>query len=160
MYKAVLSVCLSICLVLASHPLVMAQSKTSSQVVRRPLPSTLKTQWPTGAWILEGVGIIMITGGIVCLGLSAGQLTLRDQLINQAKTDFGDRGRTEVQATEIQAAENNGVGLDAAGWIVGGVGMGLLVVGAVWMFSHRPVPKDPLLSSTTFKSKRIVLLKE
>ncbi|MCK6510079.1 hypothetical protein L6R29_08945 [Myxococcota bacterium] len=95
-------------------------------------------QWPVGAWVLEGVGAAVVIGGLVCFSLSAGRMTDRDRKIKEANEDIKNNGFSDVSASAVKQAEDEAITLGTVGWIVTGVGVGLVLVGAIWMFVHRP----------------------
>ncbi len=95
-------------------------------------------QWPIGAWVLEGVGAAVVVGGLVCFAISAGRMTDRDRKIKEANEDIKNNGFSDVSASAVKQAEDEAIVLDRVGWIVTGVGVGLVLVGAIWMFVHRP----------------------
>lgn len=95
-------------------------------------------RWPVGAWVLEGVGAAVVVGGAVCFALSAGRMTDRDQKIKEANADIKNNGFSDVSAAAVKKAEDEAIALNTAGWVVTGVGVALVLVGAIWMFVHRP----------------------
>ncbi|MCB9637458.1 MAG: hypothetical protein H6728_10000 [Myxococcales bacterium] len=115
---------------------LLAQAEDNNQKGQAdPIPGG---NWPVGAWVLEGLGAAIVAGGLVCFALSAGRLTTRDKLIKEANEDIKNNGVSDVSAADVKSAEDDGIALNTAGWIVTGVGVGLVVVGAIWMFVHQP----------------------
>lgn len=104
----------------------VAQEKGSSQSLHgsnKPVPAA--------AWVIEGVGAVAFALGFVGLAIGYGNIVRRDQLVEEAVNGYGGL------ATEIKALEDSGVILATLGWIVGGVGVVMMAVGAIWIVSHK-----------------------
>jgi hypothetical protein len=94
--------------------------------------------WPTGAWVLEGVGVAVAIVGIIFFALSAGSQTTRDRKISQASEEIKNTGVSKVSAKEVKMLEDEAIAFNTTGWVVTAVGTAIFLVGVVWMFAHKP----------------------
>jgi tetratricopeptide (TPR) repeat protein len=90
--------------------------------------ATPKTSPGAGPWILAGIGGAATIGGVVLLGVGAGDISSADKLCparnacpNDSAASKGNSGRT----------------LETAGVIVGGAGLVTLGAGLVWLFTAK-----------------------
>lgn len=113
----------------------VAKADTSEAAVRQTKEPN--NNFPKGAWALESISATVAAAGFVFLGVGVSFLTRRDQLVNQAAEP--SRKKEDIaNASEIRSLEDTGTGMLIGGWVAAGVGLVGMVVGAVWILTHKP----------------------
>ncbi len=119
----------------------------SSQDVADTL-STSPSNVPKAAWLIEGTGAVLMGIGFISITAGYSFIGRRDQLIKDA-----ERGG-DSPATEVRETEDTGMTLLTVGWIVGGVGVTAMLVGAAWIIFHSP-PEET--TATKVASKKVLI---
>jgi tetratricopeptide (TPR) repeat protein len=97
-----------------------------------PAETTPKTSPGAGPWILAGIGGAAAIGGVVLLGVGAGDISSADKLCPARNTCPND-----ATGNAAVSKGNSGRSLETAGVIVGAAGLVTLGAGLVWLFTAK-----------------------
>ncbi len=106
--------------------------------------SAPKTTFPTAAWTVESIGAVLGAVGVIAIGFGTSFLNesknLEKKAINSTKLE------DVPTAQEVKSQQDTGTGLIVGGWVVAGVGVTVMVVGAIWLLAHKPksAPLPPM----------------
>ena len=92
-------------------------------------------QVPQTAWVIEGTGAVLMGLGFISITAGYSFIGRRDQLVQEA-----ERGQNSL-ATEVRENEDIGTTLLTVGWVVGGIGVTGMLIGAIWLVTYSP-PKE------------------
>jgi len=120
-----------------SQAFAASESEASDANVSK---SSDKPATPTAAWVIEGLGGVLVVGGFVFMALGWGKVTQRKDL-------EGKKDQEAVKATEIRALEDDAIWMTTTGYVVAGVGAVAMIIGAIWILSHDPIAKNKASAS-------------
>ena len=101
-----------------------------------------KSAFPAAAWAVESVGAVLGALGFVAVGVGTSFLNERNNLESDAVRS--SELKDVPNAKDVKQNQDIGMGMIVGGWVTAGVGVTMMVVGAIWLLTHKPKSSQPL----------------